>query len=346
MTFFFLEGHLGDAASDIAFVVIFTLLMSLVEAVLILPAHIAHSKALKQEVGKHGWLETKSEAALFWLRDKVYAPALRFCIDHTMVAIAIPIALLIITIGAVNGSIIKTTFFPNIESRNISVTLEMPAGTPVSITEDILLNMESSTWKINDSYSQDHPDQAALVTNIGRSIGPGTHQGKLRVVLVESKLRELNAQQITSLIRESIGTIEGAEKLQVGGGTRWGMPISVALKSDNIEQLRQAKDELRAELNQVSKIKDVITNDPPGLQEVKITLKEKAYTLGLTYAQVMDYVRSGFYGKEAQRILRGIDEVRIWVRYDEPERSSIDQLENMRIRLTDGREIPLKSILW
>jgi len=344
MTFFFLEGHMGDAAGDIAFVVIATLIMSLVEAVFILPAHIAHSKALKQEAGKHGWFETKSEAGLLWLRDKVYAPALKFCINHTMIAIAIPVALLIIIMGALNGSIIKTTFFPNIESNNVTVSLEMPAGTPANVTDSILTDMETSTWKVNEDYRQDFPDEPDLVTNISRRVGTMTHQGKLRVILVESEYRKLNSQQITSLIRENIGTIEGAENLQVGGGTRWGMPVSIALKSDNIEQLRLAKDELRSELSQVKKLKDVITNDPPGLQEVKITLKEKAFALGLTYSQVMDYVRSGFYGKETQRILRGIDEVRIWVRYEEPGRSSIDQLENMRIRLTDGREIPLKEI--
>jgi len=344
MTFFFLEGHMGDAAGDIAFVVIATLIMSLAEAVFILPAHIAHSKALKQEAGKHGWFETKSEAGLLWLRDKVYAPALKFCINHTMIAIAIPVALLIITMGALNGSIIKTTFFPNIESNNVTVSLEMPAGTPANVTDSILTDIETSTWKVNEDYRQDFPDEPDLVTNISRRVGTMTHQGKLRVILVESEYRKLNSQQITSLIRENIGTIEGAENLQVGGGTRWGMPVSIALKSDNIEQLRLAKDELRSELSQVKKLKDVITNDPPGLQEVKITLKEKAFALGLTYSQVMDYVRSGFYGKETQRILRGIDEVRIWVRYEEPGRSSIDQLENMRIRLTGGREIPLKEI--
>lgn len=344
MTFFFLEGDLGDRAGDIAFVVIATLIMSLVEAVFILPAHIAHSKALKQDAGKHGWFESKSEAALHWIRDKLYAPALKFSIDHTMVSIAIPAALFIITLGAINGSIIKTTFFPNIESNNITVSLEMPAGTPANVTDSILTEMEISTWKVNEDYRRDFPDEPDLVTNISRKVGTMTHQGKLRVILVESRYRKLNSQQITSLIRKNIGKIDGAENLQVGGGTRWGMPVSIALKSDNIDQLRQAKDALRSELTQVKKLKDVITNDPPGLQEVKITLKEKAYALGLTYSQVMDYVRSGFYGEEAQRILRGIDEVRIWVRYEEQARSSIDQLENMRIRLTGGREIPLKEI--
>ena len=63
--------------------------------------------------------------------------------------------------------------------------------------------------------------------------------------------------------------------LQVGGGGHWGMPISIALKSNNIEQLRLAKEALQDELNKVSKLKDVVNNDPPGLREIKIILRKK-----------------------------------------------------------------------
>jgi len=344
MTFFFLEGGLGDRAGDIAFVVISTLLISLVEAVFILPAHIAHSKALKQDAGKHGWFESKSEKALHWLRDKVYAPALKFSINHTAIAIAIPIALLIITFGAIKGSIIKTTFFPNIEFNNVDIGLEMPAGTAVAVTDSILADMEMKAWKVNEIYAEKFPDDPTLITNIARTVGTGTHQGKLRVILVESELRKMNSSEITQLLRQSIGDIEGAENIQTGTSSHWGLPISIALKSDKIEQLRQAKETLYAELRKVNKLKDIITNDPPGLQEVKITLKNKAYFLGLTNNDVTSQVRSGFFGNEAQRILRGIDEIRIWVRYAESERSSIEQLENMRIRTSSGNAYPLKEI--
>ena len=344
MTFFFLEGRLGDRASDIGFVVGVTLLISLVEAVFILPAHIAHSKALRQTKEEKSRFQKKSEEILFWLRDKVYAPALHFCMNYTSVSIAIAIALLVITIGAIQGSIIKTTFFPNIEMRNVNVTLEMPAGTPDHVTDEILKKMETSAWKVNDVYRRKYPEASDLITNISRAIGPSTHQGGLRIVLIESEQRLLSSLEVTNLIRKQIGPIENAEKLQVGGGGHWGMPISIALKSNNIEQLRNAKETLQNELKKVKKLKDVINNDPPGLREIKITLKDKAYALGLTNAQVMGQVRSGFYGKEAQRILRGIDEVRIWVRYDEPERADISQLQDMRIRTAAGSEFPLREI--
>ena len=64
----------------------------------------------------------------------------------------------------------------------------------------------------------------------------------------------------------------------------------------------------------------------------------------MTSADVVDQVRSGFFGGEAQRILRGIDEVKIWVRYTEEDRNSVEKLGDMRIRLSGGREYPLREI--
>lgn len=343
-TFFFLGGHLGDAAGDLAFVVIATLLISLVEAVFILPAHIASSRALKRDLNQRGKLETAAERVMFWFRDRTYAPLLRWVMRRPGLAITIPIALVIITLGAVRGSVIKTTFFPNIEMNNLGITLEMPAGTAPAVTDSLLIGIEAAVWRVNDYYHEHHDPAVDLVHDIARFVGPGTNDGRLQVMLVASEFRQLSSPEVGSIIRQEIGPVPGAEKLQVGGAGRWGMPISIALSSQDITQLRHAKETLQYELQQIGKLKDVINNDPPGLREVTVTLNEKAYSLGLTPTQVLSQVRSGFYGQEAQRILRGTDEVRIWVRYASAERATLEQLEQMQIRLADGREYPLHEI--
>ncbi|MBN2010892.1 efflux RND transporter permease subunit [candidate division KSB1 bacterium] len=344
MTFFFLEGGLGDRSKDLAFVVISTLLVSLVEATFILPAHVAHSKALRVTVAQKSRFEQWTDRILKRVRDKIYAPTLKFCIHNPVVAVSIPVALFLITIGAVKGSIIKTTFFPYIEHRSVDVTLELPAGTPVSLTDSLLAVMEEKVWKVNDVYKQQYPDKDDLIIAMARQIGPGTHQGSISATLIGSEKREWSAQDATNYIRQVIGFVRMAEKLEIGGGGSWGKPISIALASNNLEQLRAAKQELKNELREVSKLKDVVDDDPPGLREVNIRLKEKAFALGLTTADVMQQVRSGFFGGEAQRLLRGIDEVKIWVRYKQEDRSSVHDLEKMRIRLANGREYPLREI--
>ncbi len=344
MIFLFLDGAFGQRFKDIAFVVIATLLISLVEGIFILPAHIAHSRALRGDVAGKSWLMKKSEAFIHFQRDRLYAPVLKFIIANPFIAIAVPVALVFVTVGALQGGIVKMTFFPIIERDNITVTLEMPAGTRASVTDSLLARMEERVWMVNDEYMRGHETDDALLTAIGRSVGPGTHQGGLRVTLTESHKRLVSSMEAANLIRSGIGRVQGAQKLQVGGLGLWGMPVSIALRSDNLEQLRGAKDMLETELKKMSALKDVSDNDPPGIREVRVTLNSKARALGLTESEVMQDVRSGFFGYEAQRVLRGIDEVKIWVRYSSRDRSQIENLEEMRIRLQDGRSIPLGEI--
>jgi multidrug efflux pump subunit AcrB len=344
LIFFFLQGALGDRAKDLAFVVAATLVFSLIEGMFILPAHIAHSKALHKKDGKKDGILQKTEKFIFKIRDRVYKPILNFSIKHPLVIIAIPIAVFIVTIGAVRGSIIKTTFFPNLEFNNVTVTLEMPAGTSDLVTDSILVNIENAAWAVNDDYVQQFPKVKPLVKNVIRSIGPGTHQGSLRVTLIGSEERFYDNFKVRQELRSKVGKVKNANKLQIGGGSFFGMPVSIALQSNDLNQLRNAKDELKTELNKIIQLKDVADNDPPGLREIQIQLNDNAYNLGLNTAYVMSQVRGGFFGNEAQRILRGIDEVRIWVRYSENERRTIKQLEEMRIRLSGGREIPLSEL--
>lgn len=344
ITFFFLEGGLGDRTKDIAFVVIATLLISLVESALILPSHIAHSKALRADVNQISRFEKWTDYILKKLRNQVYAPILKFTIHNPVIAVAIPVTLFLITLGALKGSVIKTTFFPIIERRNVDISLEMPAGTPDAVTDSILSNLEQKVWKVNEIYRKEHDDSLDLILSISRSVGPGTHQGSLSATLLSSELRDWSSMETQNRMRDEIGRVKGAEKLEVGGRGHWGKPVSIALASNDLVQLRAAKERLKSALGEVNKLKDVVDNDPPGLREVNITLKEKAFALGLTTSEVMSQVRSGFFGTEAQRILRGIDEVKIWVRYRQSDRSTLEKLEDMRIRMNDGREFPLGDI--
>lgn len=343
-TFFFLEGGLGDRSKDLAFVVVSTLLISLIEATFILPSHIAHSKAICDANRKKNIIERGAQKVLYWIRDKIYSPVLHFTVHNPLITTSAIIAIFMITLGALRGSIIKTTFFPSIERRSVNVELELPAGTPDSITDSLLLYMEKQILKVGDIYKEEHPDQDDLILSITRRTGPGTHQGSMSVTLISSEKREWTSMQAADRMRKMVGEIEEAEKLTFGGGGHWGKPVSIALASNNLEQLRNAAEALKSELRNVSTLKDVSDNDPPGLREVHLTLKEKTYALGLSTADVVTQVRNGFFGGQSQRILRGIDEVKIWVRYSREDRSSLEKLEKMRIRLQGGRSYPLKQI--
>ena len=342
-TFFFLEGRLGEFAPDMAFVVISTLAFSLVEGAFILPAHVAHSKALSKNAKKNK-VEKLFDNIMSTLRDKYYAPLLKFTMKNWVLALSVPIALFLITLGGINGGLIKLTFFPFIEQDFITVNLEMPSGTTESITESYLEEIQSAAWRVNDKMSAERADAKDIVENVLLKVGPGANSGSVTIRLLGTEERQMQSFLISNAIRDQVGEIYEAEKLTFGIRTPFGKPVSVSLLGNDLAELNLAKEELKNKLKELPVLKDVNDNDKKGARELRLKLKEKAYAMGLTMRDVVGQVRQGFFGFEVQRLQRGLDEVKVWVRYDLEDRGSVKRLENMRIRTASGMQIPLNEI--
>lgn len=356
--FLFLDGRIGDFFGEVSVIVILTLVVSLVEALIILPAHLAHSKALKPHsepktaVGrifaKLRYINKLGDKIMRWLRDNSYSPILRFSLKYKMLAFSIFAMLLILTFGSIGGGIIRTAFFPQIASDQISVTLAMPNGSNERVTDSIVTLIEDRAWQVNEELSEQYlTGDNMLVENIIRNVGPGASNASLRINLLPGEERpdEVTSALVTNRLRELVGPVYGVESLIFGsGGNFGGRPVSVSLLGNNIAELKGAKTELKQVMESNALLKDVSDNDPAGIKEIRMELKDNAYLLGLNLRDVMAQVRSGFFGTQAQRFQRGQDEIRVWVRYDRDNRSSIADLDQMRIVTPAGDRIPLKEI--
>lgn len=352
-TFFFLDGRMGDFFNEVSTVVTLTLLVSMIEALIILPAHVAHSKALQKEGRTYNKVDLffrkvnkGADHYLGKVRDKYYVPYLRYFLKHKFLGFAIPIALFVLSIGAIQGGIVGTAFFPRIASDRVSITLKMPQGTNEAITDSIISTIEAKVWVVNEDYNPNDFNGQSVIKNVIKRIGPGTSNATLTVNLLDGELRgAITSQEITNKIRNNVDKIYGAESLTFGsGGNFGGSPVSVSLLGNDITELKAAKEELKAKLATNPILKDISDNDPAGIKEVQIKLKDKAYVLGLNLQSVMSQVRSGFFGYQAQRFQRGQDEIKVWVRYKKEDRSSIKNLDDMWINTPTGSKVPFSEI--
>ncbi|WP_299260291.1 efflux RND transporter permease subunit [uncultured Aquimarina sp.] len=361
--FLFLDGRIGDFFGEVSVIVILTLGVSLIEALIILPAHLAHSKALKSEdkkpkkglaklFSKLRYVNTFGDKIMRWLRDNVYSPALSFSLKNKLFTFSIFIVILILTVGSVGGGIVRTAFFPRIASDVISVDLGMPNGTNEKITDSIISMIEEKAWLVNKELGEEFLvgedyEGKQLFENIIRSVNSSSN-ASLRINMLPGQERpnEVNSGLVANRIREKVGPVFGTERLIFGsGGNFGGSPVSVSLLGSNIQELKAAKEEFKTVLENDSRLKDVADNDPAGIKEIRLELKENAYALGLNLQDVMSQVRGGFFGIQAQRFQRGQDEIRVWVRYDRENRSSILDLDNMRISTSTGERIPISEIV-
>ncbi len=351
-TFFFLEGGIGEFFAEVSVVVMLTLTVSLVEALIILPAHVAHSKALVRDRKKPTGLfrvfqmaNEKADQFLAFCRDKLYGPYLTYFLKNRFLGIAIPLALLIISIGGIQSNLVRTSFFPSMASDRVSIDLAMPQGTNERITDSIISRIEEAVWIVNEEYTEKQTGNVPVVENVIKRIGPGSSNANLTVNLLPGEYRDFPSGDITNSIRDKAGVFYGVESLTYGSGMNFGgSPVAVSLLGNNINELKAAKTELKAILETNPVLKDVTDNDPAGIKEVRIKLKKDAYLLGLTLQSVMNQVRAGFFGFQAQRFQRGQDEIKVWVRYDRQERSSIRNLDDMWITTNTGNKVPLAEI--
>lgn len=337
---------------DMGLVVILSLAFSLLEAFFVLPAHLASKKVLsvKKEDTRSYKIRSAINRFLDFLRYKIYGSVLRYTMEYRFISVCFIISLFLIVGGLLGGGFIKATFFPQIPFTNFNVNVAFKPGTREDMTDKYLQRFENAVWEVNSDLKKELGDDDDFIkftfSNLGgNNMGDaGSHAGNITVFYRELDGTGLNSFDIINRVREKIGVVPEAEKFNVGGQNRFGKPVSVRLMGENYEELNSAKEFLKSELSLITELKDIEDNVQIGRREMLFELKPEAYFLGLTHDQITKQIRQGFFGEEVQRLQKGTDEVRVWVRYPEGDRKNIGQLEDMKIKTVAGEQFPLTQV--
>lgn len=342
------SGTSGQFMSPIGWVVVLCLVFSIVESKLILPAHLAHMKV------KHYGADTQNpfvrfqrffSEGLHHVVDNYYAPFLAKALKRRYLTVSVFIAALIVSVGLIIGGVLRTVFFPDIESDTLRVSLEMNEGTPSAQTHTALRELIRSLQETDAELSAERGEEPGAVVNHFLAIATGETSGRVWVELVQDE--DIAGSEVLRAWRERAGDIPGVKQLGFsnrGGGPGGGPAISLQLIGSNIDQVARASRELERRIRAYEGVYDIRNSYERGRPEVKLNIKPEAETLGLTLRDLASQVRAGFYGQEVQRVQRGQDEVKVMVRYPRDERDSVGYLDNMRIRTPDGGRVPFESV--
>jgi multidrug efflux pump subunit AcrB len=341
----FMSGTRMEMMYEVAIVVIASLFFSLFEAFLILPAHLGSKRVLSRkslETKKRG-IKRYFDGFLIWLREDIYHHMLQWLIKWRMIVVGISIALFMITAGLFFGGYIKNTFFPMVDFDSFSINVAFTPGNGERQTLKFLEKFEAAVWEVNEEMTEELGLEENLIERTSKEIGSafnrqesGAHAGNISVYPVDLEGLPVSGRDISARVGKKIGRVPEARKFTVGGRNRWGAPVSVGLMSINLDELNAAKDYLISRLEEMPQLKNVTENVALGKQEIRLKLKPKAYFLGLDENEIAGQVRQGFYGVQAQRLQVGRDEMRVWVRYPKSDRSTLGQMEKMKIKTSSG----------
>lgn len=340
--YFFFYGMLGKNVWQIAAVVIISLTFSLVEAMIILPAHIAHSRALVVDARDNviSRMRKRFNKFMHWVVQNVYKKILSFGLNHRWAVSAALFAVVLIIIGLFQGSHVRAQFFPELEPPYARIQVEMPAGTSAEVANKIRYRLIDKAQKFADEWEAE--GKAYPITNFTSWMNGGTLN--IFFVLPSSADRDYSIGEFSQALGDYIGTVPEAEGVTVGGWQFGGRPISVRFSSSDYNQLFKAKELLKEELKKIDGVKDIQDDTPLGNNEFIVEMKPKGKALGFTVRDLTTQLRHGFYGQEVMRLQRGRDELKVWVRFTKDDRISISQIENLKVRTPDGDYVPFKEV--
>jgi multidrug efflux pump subunit AcrB len=358
-------GIMGKILRVLPIVVIGVLGFSLVEALLILPAHLS-SKRGKPGKGIRRFTDKINDFIDKVLQKFINGPFAKFverAVRWRYVTLSLGLAIFLTTVGIVAGGYIKFVFFDAIEADNVIALIKMPLGTPVEQTRAVAERIEAAAFKAIEEFDRKFPGDVSIKKHIATTIGAQptvgrggpvqvdlatggqSHLAEVNIELLGAEERDLSSTAVKNRWRELVGEIAGASSLTfISEFASTGDPINVELSHEDFDILLAASEKLKGILRDYTGVGDIQDDFEPGKAELKLKLKDTGRTLGLTLSDLARQVRQGFYGDEVQRIQRGRDDIRVMVRYPEAERRSLADVENMRIRLPNGTEIPFDTV--
>lgn len=357
---FYVGGIMGKFISILPVVVIACLAVSLVECLLLLPAHLSHlpdpdkegenlNKLTRRLFLLHRFTSRKMERFI----EKVYIPFLSRALRWRYVSLSIAITVLMLTIGLVKGGIIKFQVFQDLDGFIMTSTVEFPSGTPPEITKEAIEKIDAALLRLEakNTTVSGEPLVVDRLSLVGQTLSDnvpdtGPHYGSVRAVLLASEKRGIHAKDLMVQWEKEIGAIPGVKSLTFAGMSAGppGDPIEVWLQGNRMEDILSAADDLMARLRKFDGVYQIRSDFSPGKNEMRLELKPEARALGLTVDDLARQVYAGYYGDEALRLQRGRDDIRVKVRYTADERSRVSDIERVRIRTPNGFEAPLFSV--
>jgi multidrug efflux pump subunit AcrB len=356
------DSNLGQFFVSIGWTVVLCLIFSLIESQLILPSHLSHRRRGR---GESDWgirwerFQDRISSALENFSAHRYRRVVQWSIENRYAVLSVALGMMIITGATLASGRLIFQFFPSVSGNSVVAHVAMPEGYPITSTKQVLATLQASAAKTRERIDADMSGGKSAFTNELSSIGvtitqgamvmigeTGSHIAEVSLNLVPYRERGgKTPQEIANLWRELTPPIPDALELSFSANAvSLGADVDLELRGRDIEELGKAAAALDEALHGFGSLYDISNSYRSGKRELTLEILPAAETLGLTQADLGNQVRDAFYGREAQRVQRGRDDVRVMVRFPEADRKALSTLEAMRIRLPDGTEVPALTV--
>ncbi len=320
------------------------LLMSLVEALIILPAHLGHVAAGPGRLGGrvlHRWQEVFARRADHFVQHH-YRRVLDLCLRHRYVTMTAAITLLIVIGGYATSGHMGMIMMPEVAADEIEAGVRLPVGTTVDQAARVARAVTDSTMAMFARH-----DLFRVAEGVKTNVR-GQNFIDVEIVMRPPDEHDMSAAEVIALWRDEIGDLEGVDQITFeaeSGPGGWQQDITVDLSHNDIDVLEAASRTFRQIMEEFEATRDVSDNYNKGKAQFDFRLRPEGRHLGLTATDVGQQVRDAFYGALATRQLRGTNEFEVRVKFPRTERQDLQNLDAFVVRTPAGTEVPLLDVV-
>ncbi|MEE4185567.1 MAG: efflux RND transporter permease subunit [Gammaproteobacteria bacterium] len=341
----FIDGAAGKLAMPLSIVVILALAFSLIEALLILPSHLAHLRPLgAARPGTLAAVRQRIANALSAFSADRYQPFLRKAVGARYLTLSIFLGVWLVIMSFVQGGWVKQTFYPLIPGDDIIASVTLSDGISFATTEQVVEQMERAAQRVRDDLIAEKGFD--IVKNVRTFARENTVQMTLE--LVPNEDRDMPIEQITERWRAAVGYIPDTKTYTFDYHLiEREPPVKLGLTADDPAVLAAATARVEAQLATYDGLFGINNSQRTARTEILVQARDAADSYNVSRDQIARQVRQGFFGEEVQRIPRGRDEVKVMVRYPLESRTSLEQINRMYIRVGEGddaQQVPISAI--
>jgi len=349
---FYMTGKMGAVLKYMPAVLVITLSVSLIEAFLVLPAHLNHSIAHMHKTERsrfHRWFEQK----FISVRDNWFAPLVRLSVKRPYISLGVMLCILLMSFATISTGWLKFRAFPQLESDVIQARILLSQGTPLTRTEEVVAQVESGLKALNADYAPRQKGGINLVRNITvlynnniDSKESGTHIATVSADLIRAENRNGTIEQMLIDWREKTGDVGNVINLSFTDKERGvaGKAIDIRLQGSNLQMLKNASMDLQAYLRGFIGVIEVSDDIRPGKPEISIHIKKQAGVLGINSTQVSTEVRAALQGTTGLEVQALKETQAVTVRLADQDRKGLNDLQYLLIRNKSGHLVPLSSV--
>ena len=336
---FFMPGQLGLFLLAIPVVTTCVFAISLIEALWILPAHLAYGRQRKPETGRK---QRRVQELFERLRENYFVPWTESCLTNRGLVIAVGLLVAASIVSWVASGRVPISLQPAFESEQVSAIYALNPGASDHQVDEMADEIERLGRQVLQSLG-DEEDIKGIYMQLG---SPVSHQGSVTFSLVQPGDRPFTAGEFAEQWRDLIGQPAKLTQLSIdylqGPGDGRDLTIEIAHADSTVS--RRAAESLVRQLQEIAGVGQISYSGNAFRSEVRFELTTSGRALGFDESEISSRLRAQLDGLEATRLTRGTHEVRVMIRGDHGDDKVLPDLSGLILTSSGGRQAALGDI--